>query len=554
LEGLIGFFVNTLVLRSRVDDQQSFVEFLAGVRETVLDAFAHQHVPFERVVDELAVVRDTSRTPLFQAMVVLQNAPGHPPNLAGVEVSVLELPVTAANFDVTVQFQESGAVLIGALQYNTDLFDAATMARMADHLLVLLAGIATDPDAPVRGLPLLTDTETQQVLVGFNDTHHVVPEATLPELFAAQVAARPDAEAVCCGPVGLSYAELDERANRLAHWLIGSGVGPERLVAVALPRSVELVVALLAIAKAGGGYVPVDPNYPQARIAFMLTDAAPVLVLTVAEVAGGLPAVAAVGVVVVDDPATVTAVAAMPNRVVTDTDRTAALVVAHPAYVIYTSGSTGQPKAVVVSHAGLSSFVTAEIDHYQVSPGDRVLAMSSPSFDASVLELGMSLLAGAVWVIPPPGPLAADTLVEVLDRNRISHALIPPAALATIAPEIAATGLAQFSTVIVGGDVCTAELVTRWAPNRRMINSYGPTETTVVASWTPPLTPGPDRPPIGSPIPNTRIYLLDNRLRPVPVGVTGELYIAGIGLARGYLHRPGLTATRFVANPYDTPG
>ncbi|MGH6763999.1 MAG: amino acid adenylation domain-containing protein, partial [Phyllobacterium sp.] len=332
------------------------------------------------------------------------------------------------------------------------------------------------------------------------------------------------------------------------------GVGPEGLVAVALPRSVELVVALLAIAKAGGGYVPVDPNYPQARIAFMLTDAAPVLVLTVAEVAGGLPAVAAVGVVVVDDPATVTAVAAMPNRVVTDTDRTAALVVAHPAYVIYTSGSTGQPKAVLVSHAGLSSFVTAEIDHYQVSPGNRVLAMSSPSFDASVLELGMSLLAGAVWVIPPPGPLAADTLVEVLDRDRISHALIPPAALATIAPEIAATGLAQFSTVIVGGDVCTAELVTRWAPNRRMINSYGPTETTVVASWTPPLTPGPDRPPIGSPIPNTRIYLLDNQLRPVPVGVTGELYIAGIGLARGYLHRPGLTATRFVANPYDTPG
>ncbi|MGH3989246.1 MAG: condensation domain-containing protein, partial [Pseudonocardiaceae bacterium] len=243
LEGLIGFFVNTLVLRSRVDDQQSFVEFLAGVRETVLDAFAHQHVPFERVVDELAVVRDTSRTPLFQAMVVLQNAPGHPPNLAGVEVSVLELPVTAANFDVTVQFQESGAVLIGALQYNTDLFDAATMARMADHLLVLLAGIATDPDQPVRGLPLLTDTETHQVLVGFNDTHQVVPEATLPALFAAQVAAGPDAEAVCCGPVRLSYAELDERANRLAHWLIDAGVGPERLVAVALPRSVELVVA-----------------------------------------------------------------------------------------------------------------------------------------------------------------------------------------------------------------------------------------------------------------------------------------------------------------------
>ncbi|MGH4002580.1 MAG: amino acid adenylation domain-containing protein [Pseudonocardiaceae bacterium] len=554
LEGLIGFFVNTLVLRSRVDDQQSFVEFLAGVRETVLDAFAHQHVPFERVVDELAVVRDTSRTPLFQAMVVLQNAPGHPPNLAGVEVSVLELPVTAANFDVTVQFQESGAVLIGALQYNTDLFDAATMARMADHLLVLLAGIATDPDQPVRGLPLLTDTETHQVLVGFNDTHQVVPEATLPALFAAQVAAGPDAEAVCCGPVRLSYAELDERANRLAHWLIDAGVGPERLVAVALPRSVELVVALLAVAKAGGGYLPVDPNYPEQRIAFMLTDSSPVVVLTSTALAPQVPVVTGATRVLIDDPAAVAAVAAMPERAPTDTDRHSALSVAHPAYVIYTSGSTGQPKAVVVSHAGLSSFVTAEIDHYQAGPGDRVLAMSSPSFDASVLELGMSLLAGAVWVIPPEGPLAGDTLVEVLDRDRISHALIPPAALATIGEQVAATGLGEFSTVIVGGDVCSAELVARWAPNRRMINSYGPTETTVVASWTLPLAPGPNRPVIGSPILNTRIYLLDNRMRPVPVRVTGELYIAGAGLARGYLGRPGLTAARFVANPFGAPG
>ncbi|HEV8176479.1 MAG TPA: amino acid adenylation domain-containing protein, partial [Gemmatimonadales bacterium] len=258
--------------------------------------------------------------------------------------------------------------------------------------------------------------------------------------------------------------------------------------------------------------------------------------------------------VLIDDPATVAAVATMPARAVTDADRRGALVVAHPAYVIYTSGSTGQPKAVVVSHAGLSSFVTAEIEHYRVGPGDRVLAMSSPSFDASVLELGMSLLAGAVWVIPPEGPLAGDTLVAVLEDDRISHALIPPAALATIPPEVAAIGLGEFSTVIVGGDMCNAELVARWAPNRRMINSYGPTETTVVASWTPPLEPSPERPLIGSPIPNTRIYLLDSWLRPVPVGVTGELYIAGIGLARGYLHRPGLTAARFVANPYDAPG
>ncbi|MGH3777951.1 MAG: non-ribosomal peptide synthase/polyketide synthase, partial [Pseudonocardiaceae bacterium] len=555
LEGLIGFFVNTVVLRFRVEGQRSFLEFLAGVRETVLDAFVHQHVPFERVVDELAPVRDTSRTPLFQAMVVLQNAPGHVTDLAGLEVSGLDLPVTTTNFDVTVQFHESGGLLYGALQYNTDLFDAATMARMADHLVVLLTGIAADPDRPVWGLPVLTDTETHQVLVGWNDTHREVAGAGLAELFEARVAARPEAQAVRAGAVSLSYAQVDERANRLAHWLIGVGVGPERLVAVALPRSVELVVVLLAVAKAGGGYLPVDPDYPQQRIAFMLADSAPVVVLTCAAVGPQVPVSAGAVRVVIDDPVVAAEVAAMPGHSPTDADRLSVLALSHPAYVIYTSGSTGRPKAVVVTHAGLSSFSAAEIEHYRVGPGDRVLAMSSPSFDASVLELGISLLAGAVWVLPSvAGPLAGDSLLAVLAHDRISHALIPPAALATLPAQVAESGLPEFTTVIVGGDVCSAELVTRWAPNRRMINSYGPTETTVVACWSAPLVAGPTRPVIGSPIPNTRIYVLDRWLRPVPVGVTGELYIAGVGLARGYLHRPGLTAARFVATPYGAPG
>ncbi len=552
LEGLIGFFVNTLVLRTQVNDQHSFAELLAEVRETVLDAFAHQQVPFERVVDELATVRDTSRTPLFQAMVVLQNVPGQAPELAGLEVSDLELPVTTTNFDVTVQFQESGDELFGAVQYNTDLFDATTMQRMAQHLVVLLAGIAVDPDQPVWELPVLTDAETHQVLVDWNDTHREVPGVTLPELFAAQAAAHPDVVAVRCGPARLSYAELDERANRWAHWLIGMGVGPERLVAVVLPRSVELVVALLAVAKAGGGYLPVDPDYPAQRIAFMLTDAAPVVVLTSTVVAPQVPMLSGVARVLIDDPVVA---AAMPGWAPTDADRLSALALAHPVYVIYTSGSTGQPKAVVVTHAGLSSFVAAEIEHYRVSPGDRVLAMSSPSFDASVLELGISLLAGAVWVLPAtPGPLAGDSLLAVLEQEGISHALIPPAALATIPAEVAATGLPEFSTLIVGGDVCSAELVARWAPHRRMINSYGPTEATVVAAWTSPLVVGPGRPPIGSPIPNTRIYLMDNLLRPVPIGVTGELYIAGIGLARGLPASPRVDCTAVRGQPLRCAG
>ncbi|MEO7195211.1 MAG: amino acid adenylation domain-containing protein, partial [Pseudonocardiaceae bacterium] len=555
IEGLIGFFVNTLVLRSRVDDGQSFRQFLIGVRETVLDALVHQQVPFERLVDELSPIRDTSRTPLFQAMVVLQNAPGHVPELTGLTASGLALPVTTTKFDITVEFHEAGDELVGAVQYNTDLFDAGTVERMTAHLLVLLGGIAADPDQPLGGLPMLPAAERHQLLVGWNENSRAVAGVSLPELFAAQVTRFPDAVAVVCGPVSVSYAQLDERANRLAHWLMRQGVGPERLVAVALPRSVELVVALLAVVKAGGGYVPVDPDYPGARIGFMLSDAAPVLVLSCAAAAPRLPVSPGLAVVLVDDPLMVSELAAMPERAPGDADRLGALHLSHPAYVIYTSGSTGQPKAVVVTHAGLSSFVAAEIEHYRVSPGDRVLAMSSPSFDASILELGISLLAGAVWVLPASSePLAGESLLAILEEQRITHALIPPAALVTIPVEAATSGLPAWRTVIVGGDVCSAELVARWAPNRRMINSYGPTEATVVASWSAPLVPGALRPPIGSPILNTRLFVLDSCLRPAPVGVPGELYVAGIGLARGYLHRPGLTAARFVANPFGEPG
>ncbi|HEX6471811.1 MAG TPA: amino acid adenylation domain-containing protein [Streptosporangiaceae bacterium] len=385
----------------------------------------------------------------------------------------------------------------------------------------------------------------------WNDTGRAVPPATLAELFEAQVARAPERPAVVFDGGALSFAELDERANRLAHLLVGRDVGPERIVALVLPRSVEIVVAQLAVAKAGGAYVPVDPDYPAERIAFMLADSSPVLVVTSAELAGRLPTGA--DVLVIDAEATAERLAASPAHPPTDADRRAPLSLAHPAYVIYTSGSTGRPKGVVVSHRGLASFSAAEIDHYDVVAGDRVLQFSSPSFDASVLELCMSLPAGAALVVPPPGPLLGEQLAEVVAARRVTHALIPPAALATV-PAAAARGLAGFRMVTVGGDACTAELVDVWAPGRRLINSYGPTEATVVATWSDPLAPGTGLPPIGRPILNTRVHVLDDELRPVPVGTAGELYVAGIGLARGYLNRPGLTAERFVANPFDGPG
>ncbi|MDQ3274207.1 MAG: amino acid adenylation domain-containing protein, partial [Actinomycetota bacterium] len=434
-----------------------------------------------------------------------------------------------------------------------DLFDAGTIERMTGHLQLLLEGVADDADRAVADLPMLSRAEARRVLVEWNDTDREVVSAGLGELFEAQVARAPELPAVVFEGGALSYAELDARANRLARLLIRWGAGPERIVALALPRSVEIVVAQLAVVKAGAAFLPVDPGYPAERIAFMLADAGPVLVVTLDELVARLPCPEGMAVLAVDSAEMISALEDLPDGVVTDAERVSPLLLQHPAYVIYTSGSTGRPKGVLVSHAGLASFAAAEVEQYEVRAGDRVLQFSSPSFDASVLELCMSLSAGAALVVPPPGPLLGEQLGEVLAEQRVTHALIPPAALATVPVEVAATGLPEFRTVIVGGDACTVELVNRWAPGRRMINSYGPTESTVVSSWSGPLVPGAT-PPIGRPIWNTRVYVLDGLLRPVPVGVPGELYVAGAGLARGYLNRPGLTAARFVANPFGEPG
>ena len=391
-------------------------------------------------------------------------------------------------------------------------------------------------------------------VVEWNATGHDVPAATLPRLFEAQVERTPDLPAVLYDGGSLTYAELETRANRLAHLLIRRGVGPERIVALALPRSVDIVVAQLAVAKAGAAYLPVDPDYPAERIAFMLADAAPILVITSARLAGTPPLSDVPGVVAIDEPAVARAAATMPERAPTDDDRAAPLLLDHPAYVIYTSGSTGRPKGVVVPHRGLASFSAAEIDHYDVRRGDRWLQFSSPSFDASVLELCASLPVGAALVVPPPGPLLGEQLAEVIAERGVTHALVPPAALATV-PAEAVPRLIGFRMVTVGGDACSTDLVDLWAPGRRMINSYGPTEATVVATWSRPLAAGAGGvPPIGRPIYNTRAHVLDEELRPVPVGEVGELYVAGIGVARGYLRRPGLTAQRFVADPFGAPG
>ncbi|MFD7662133.1 amino acid adenylation domain-containing protein, partial [Streptomyces sp. NPDC059788] len=350
--------------------------------------------------------------------------------------------------------------------------------------------------------------------------------APFPELFARQAARTPDATALVFEDVTLSYRELDARANRLAHWLTGQGVGPETRVALVLPRSVELAVALLAVLKAGGAYVPVDPEYPRARRAFILDDAAPVLVLdeeTLPRDLSGHP----------------------------DTDPGAALTPAHAAYVIYTSGSTGRPKGVVVPHAGLAGLAAAHAERFAVTGESRVLQFASPSFDASVAEICVAWLSGAALVMAPAARLLpGGGLAELVAGQRVTHATLPPSLLAALPPH---TTLPQITSLTVAGEACPPDVVDRWSRGRRMVNAYGPTETTVCASAGEPLS-GRVVPPLGTPIADVRLHVLDAALAPVPDGGTGELYVTGSGLARGYLDRAGLTAERFVACPFGPAG
>ncbi|MBJ6641537.1 amino acid adenylation domain-containing protein [Streptomyces sp. DHE7-1] len=425
------------------------------------------------------------------------------------------------------------------LGYDPRCFDEAGALSLAEQLLHTLDVLAaSDGTARLDDLDVLPPELHDRLLRGpARPELGPVPAATLPALVEAAVDRWPTAPALDAAGAPLTFAETEERANRLAHRLIARGTGPGDLVALLLPRSADMVLAQLAVTKSGAAFLPVDPAYPEERIALMLRDAAPALTLDAKEIAALLAA-----------PPDGT-----PGHRPTDADRTRPLDLDDPAYVIYTSGSTGTPKGVVVTHRGLAAFSAAEAAHYQVAPGDRVLAFATPSFDASVLELCMSLPHGARLVVPRPGPLLGAELADVLRAERITHTLLPPAALATL-PDGTPGTLPDLKTLTVGADACGPELVARWAPHHRMVNSYGPTEATVVATWTAPLTPDGAAPPIGRPLPATRAHVLDARLRPVPDGVPGELWLSGPALARGYLGRPGLTAARFTADPFGPPG
>ncbi|HEY9348323.1 MAG TPA: amino acid adenylation domain-containing protein, partial [Inquilinus sp.] len=535
VEELVGFFVNTLVLRTDLSGDPSVTDLITRVRDTCLAAYDHQDLPFERLVEILNPTRSQAHSPLFQVMLVLQNVEWPHLELPGLTAQMLMADITVAKFDLTFTLAEIEGGLRGYVDFATDLYDRATVETMAARFTRVLEAMADDPARRIGTVDLLAPEERQRLLVEWNDTARPVPEATMPGLFEAQVAQQPEAPAVISEDGTLSYAELNLRANRLAHHLIGRGIGPGAIVAVALPRSAGMVIGVLAAMKAGAAYLPIDPTYPSQRIAFMLADSRPACVLTDAAVApqlfGSAPRL------ILDDEGVAASLTGQPAHDPTDADRIRPLALQDAAYVIYTSGSTGLPKGTVVSHAGVVSLAEEQAERFAITSQSRVLQFASASFDASVMELLMAFPNGAALVVPAPGPLVGARLAEVLTQHAVSHALIPPVALASVP----AGRYEAFRTLVVGGDACPPDLVARWSEGRRMINAYGPTETTIVATLSDPLS-GHAAPPIGRPIRNTWVYALDAGLQPAPTGVPGELYVAGTGLARGYLNRPDLTA------------
>lgn len=539
VEELIGFFVNTLVLRTDVSGNPSFRELIARVRAMALDAYAHQDVPFERLVEMLQPERDPGRNPLFQIGFVLQtawDAPGRA--LAGDAQPDVERGTSI--FDLAVHLWEHSEGIHGGIEYSTALFDATTVARFAEHFVTLVHHAAFGPDTAVDDLPLLQPHERHRLLMSWNRTAAPYPQGVcFHDLVDARAASDPHAPALESLGEVVTYHELNVRAERLARRLRSRGVGSETLVLVCMDASIDAIVAMLAIMKAGGTYVPIDPADPPERIQFIIGDTQAPLMLTRTAIANSLHldvlCEAGPGLLCVD------AITGEPSGSPLPPGQ-GAVKPDQLAYVIYTSGSTGRPKGVLVEHGCLVNVVAAQQQSLGVSATSRVLQFASLAFDASIFEVAMALgSGGTLCLIPPDVRLPGPPLLEYLQRERITIVTLPPTALAAL-PFAA---LPDLATITVAGEPCSADLVDRWAKGRRFFNLYGPTEATI---WSTVATciDGGRKPPIGRPIQNTRVYILDPRGQPVPIGVPGELYIAGSGVARGYLNRQELTAQRFV--------
>jgi amino acid adenylation domain-containing protein/FkbH-like protein/non-ribosomal peptide synthase protein (TIGR01720 family) len=547
LEGLIGFFVNTLVMRTRLEGNPSFEELLKQVRSVCTNSYANQDVPFEQIIETLQIERSLSHSPLFQVMFVLQNVAMEELETPGLKISPLSLDNVNAKFDFALQMweinTEKGNSLQGFWQYNLDLFDQDRIARMSSHFQTLLEAIVANPQESIGTLSLLTERERHQLLVEWNDTDTAYPDKKcIHQLFEEQVERTPNHVAVVFENESLTYRELNNRANQLAHYLQELGVKPDTLVGICVERSLEMIVGILGILKAGGAYVPLDPEYPQQRLSFMLEDTQVKVLLTQEHLVEQLPKYEANLL--------------MLEKICEKIEQNSpdnlsnALTPFNLANVIYTSGTTGKPKGVMVEHKGLCNLAQAQIQAFGVNNSSHVLQFASFSFDACIWEILMSLGAGAtLYLGTKEGIMPGEPLIERLRNDKITCITLPPSALAVLPGE----ELPQLQTIIVAGETCSPELMKQWSIGRNFFNAYGPTESSVCATIA-KCQSEQEKLSIGRPIPNTKIYILDSQLQPVPIGVPGELHIGGAGLARGYLNRPELTQEKFIPNPFDKAG
>ncbi|MDQ0772819.1 amino acid adenylation domain-containing protein/non-ribosomal peptide synthase protein (TIGR01720 family) [Streptomyces aurantiacus] len=582
LEDLVGFFLNTLVLRTDTSGDPAFRELLARVRETDLAAFDHQDVPFERVVDVLKPARSLSRHPLFQVMVVYLAASGDADDLAGLASRREEVGATTAKFDLSFDFVAragndgndggdgaeegddvtGGGGIDGVLEYSTDLFDHATAEAIAERLVRLLRAVVAAPDTPISRIDILGDAERRRILTEWNDRPLLAGPTTVPALFERQAALSPDAPAVASDGIKLTFAQLNAKANRLARLLVARGAGPERLVALALPRTARTLLAILAVHKAGAAYLPLDPDAPAGHLSDTLADGRPVLTLTTRQLAPLLPADGP-PVLELDAEATAELLAAQAATDLTDTDRAAPLSPRHPAYVIYTSGSTGRPKGVVITHETVGNLFHSHRETLyapaKAATGRRHLRAGHAwafSFDASWQPQLWLLDGHCVHVVSDETRRDPELLAAAVVEHGFDFLEVTPSFFAQMAETglVRDDGSSPLAVVGVGGEAVPGALWERLGrlTGTEAFNLYGPTESTVDALVA--RVRDSDRPLVGRPVAGTRAYVLDDRLGPVPPGVTGELYLAGGGLARGYLGRPALTAERFVADPFGGPG
>ncbi|GFZ92185.1 non-ribosomal peptide synthetase [Okeania sp. KiyG1] len=546
IEGLIGFFVNSLVMYTDLGGDCSFTEILNRVKQTALEAYSHQDIPFEKLVEQLQPERSLSQNPLFQVVFAVQQEEILKPSFSLPNLEV-ELgwerwmgDLMTVRFDLELHLWPVGEEIKGFCAYNRDLFEAETITRMLSHYENLLSAAVESPELPVGKLPLMTEVEQEKILIEWNNTTTDYPkDKCIHQLFEEQVEKNPDAIAVVFEEQSLTYSQLNTKANQLAHYLQKLGVVSETLVGICVEPSVEMVIGLLSILKAGGAYVPLDPNYPQERLEYMFADSQVSVLLTQQQILAQLPQHQAQVVFLDRD----------WEKIATETPEKVKSEVSpqNLAYVIYTSGSTGKPKGVLVEHKGLCNLTRVQSRAFEVNSNSRVVQFASLSFDASIWEIVMALGSGASLYMG-----SRDTLMpgagmnKWLHNNKITHITIPPSALAVMPKE----ELPDLKTIVVAGEACPPELISYWAKGRQFVNAYGPTESTVCATMA-ECSPECSIPPIGRPISNTQIYILDRNLQPVPTGVAGEIYIGGIGLARGYLKREDLTLQRFIPNPFD---